>query len=75
LEKKKDQTIGGVFLVLLKPRYYMISKIKYAGIFIVSTGYLLKVTQTGVGPIQGNTLMAIGIVLIAGYALVKLLGK
>jgi len=53
----------------------MISKIKYAGIFIVSIGYLLKVTQTGVGLIQGNTLMAIGIVLIAGYALVKLLGK
>jgi hypothetical protein len=53
----------------------MISKIKYAGIFIGSIGYLMKVTHTGLGPIQGNILMTIGLLLIAAYALVKLLGN
>ena len=53
----------------------MISKIKFAGIFIGSIGYLMKVTHTGLRPIQGNILMTIGILLIAAYALAKLLGK
>ena len=50
----------------------MISKIKYAGIFLVSIGCLMKFTHTGLGPVQGNVLMIVGLLLIAAYALVKL---
>jgi len=53
----------------------MIYKIKYAGIFIGSIGYLMKVTHTGLGFFQGNLLVIVGLFLIAAYALAKLFGK
>jgi hypothetical protein len=62
------------FLIKLK-FFIMISKIKYAGIFIGSIGYLMKVTHTGLGFLQGNALVIIGLFLIATYALAKLFGK
>jgi hypothetical protein len=62
------------FLIKLK-LFIMISKIKYVGIFIGSIGYLMKVTHTGLGLFQGNTLVIIGLFLIATYALAKLFGK
>ena len=53
----------------------MVSKIKYAGIFIGTVGYIMKSTYWVIGPITGNLLLLIGLILIAVYALAKLFGK
>tara|TARA_B100001175_G_scaffold284388_1_gene264773 strand:+ start:462 stop:623 length:162 start_codon:yes stop_codon:yes gene_type:complete len=53
----------------------MVSKIKYAGIFIGTLGYIMKSTHLAIGPITGNILLLIGLILIAVYALAKLFGK
>jgi len=53
----------------------MVSKIKYAGIFIGTLGYIMKSTHLEIGPITGNILFLIGLILIAFYALAKLFGK
>jgi len=54
---------------------YMISKIKYAGLFLFSIGYLMKFTHTGIGIIQGNLLMIVGLLCISTYALIKFFKK
>ena len=53
----------------------MISKIKYAGLFLFSIGCLMKFTYTGIGFIQENLLMIVGLLCISTYALIKFLKK
>ena len=53
----------------------MVSKIKYAGIFLGSIGYWMKAVGVAMGPVTGNILLTIALWLIAGYALAKLFGK
>jgi len=53
----------------------MVSKIKYAGIFLGAIGYLMKAIHYDIGPITGNLLLTLGLLLIAAYALAKLIGK
>jgi hypothetical protein len=53
----------------------MISKIKYAGLFLFSIGCLMKFTHTGIGIIQGNLLMIVGLLSISTYALINFFKK
>ena len=53
----------------------MVSKIKYAGIFFLTIGYLAKITHFSLGFLSANMVMTVGLLLIAAYALAKLFGK
>jgi len=57
----------------------MTSKLKYAALFFISIGYLLKTVHMdldlGFLLIQGNTLMTVGLLLVAAYSVAKFLGK
>jgi hypothetical protein len=53
----------------------MISKIKYAGLFMFSIGCLMKFTHTGIGIIQGNLLMIVGLLCVSTYALINFFKK
>ena len=58
----------------------MITKLKYAGIFMASIGYLMNATNLeftffGAGSLLNDFLLIIGLLSIAIYALAKLFGK
>ena len=55
----------------------MITKLKYAGIFMASIGYLMNATHFELWflPSLNNTLLTIGLLSIAIYASAKLFGK
>jgi hypothetical protein len=53
----------------------MTSKLKYAALFFISIGYLLNTVHMDLGPITGNLLMTVGLLLVAAYAVAKFLGK
>jgi len=57
----------------------MTSKLKYAALFFISIGYLLNTVHMdldlGFLLIQGNTLMTVGLLLVAAYSVAKFLGK
>ena len=73
-----NSKLGEIYLDI-NPKLFkfldMISKIKYAGLFLFSIGCLMKFTHTGVGIIQGNLLMIVGLLCISTYALINFFKK
>jgi len=70
-----NQKLGEIYLDINPKLLNMISKIKYAGLFLFSIGCLMKFTHTGIGIIQGNLLMILGLLCISTYALIKFFRK
>jgi len=53
----------------------MTSKLKYAALFFGSLGYLMNILHHSIGPLTGNILMTLALLLIAAYAVAKFFGK
>ena len=73
-------TVGFLFVYIycfakLFGKLNMIEKLKYAGIFFLTIGYLAKITHFSLGFLSANVVMTVGLLLIAAYALAKLFGK
>ncbi|MDA9356744.1 hypothetical protein N8376_00120 [Flavobacteriaceae bacterium] len=53
----------------------MVSKIKYAGVFFLTIGYMAKINAQILSLSQANTVMTVGLLLITAYSVAKFLGK